>query len=131
MLRSELARIVQRLARLKYKDLELDFDKVEQQAEKLHKEVLEEKPAVKSPVLTALEDQLLDAVGRASSAAILLVWSAFETAMESAVVRLAISPDSSSYRSPVHNIEMLTKDCGLAKGNANLLHENAPYANLK
>ncbi len=59
--RSELAKIIQRLARLKYKDLELDFDKVKQQAEELHKEILAEEPSVKSPFFTSLEDQILDA----------------------------------------------------------------------
>ena len=68
MFRSELAKIVQRLAHLKYKDLELDFDKVKQQAQELHQEVAREKPASKSPIFTSLEDQILDAVERAPSA---------------------------------------------------------------
>ena len=123
MFRSEFAKIVQRLAHLKYKDLELDFDKVKQQAEELHKEILEERPAVKSPAFTSLEDQVLDAVERAPSAAVLLAWSGVETAMASAVARLAISPESPSYRSPMHNIEMLAKYGGLSKNHANLLQE--------
>lgn len=120
--KSELAKVVQRLAHLKYKDLELDFEKVKQQAEELHKEILVEPQALKSPVFISLEDQILDAVERAPSAAILLAWSGLETAMASAVARLAISPESPSYRSPMHNIEMLTKYAGLSKSPASLLH---------
>lgn len=121
--RSELAKIVQRLAHLKYKDLELDFDKVKQRAEELSQEVAREEPALKSPVFTSLEDQILDAVERAPSAAILLAWSGLETAMASAVARLAISPESPSYRSPIHNIEMLSKYGGLSKRHDHLMHE--------
>jgi len=123
MFRNEFVKIVQRLAHLKYKDLELDFNKVKQKAEELNKEVLEERPAVKSTVFISLEDQILDAVERAPSAAILLAWSGLETAMASAVARLAISPESPSYRSPMHNIEMLTKYSGLSKDHVNLIQE--------
>lgn len=123
MFRKEFVKIVQCLAHLKYKDLELDFNKVKQKAEELHKEVLEERPAVKSTVFISLEDQILDAVERAPSAAILLAWSGLETAMASAVARLAISPESPSYRSPMHNIEMLTKYSGLSKDHVNLIQE--------
>lgn len=121
--RTELSKIIQRLAHLKYKDLELEFDKVRQQAVELHREVSEERPALRSPVFSSLEDQVLDAVERAPSAAILLAWSSLETAMASAVARLAISPESPSYRSPMHNIEMLTKYGGLSQSHSKLLHE--------
>ena len=121
--RSEVSRIIQRLAHLKYKGLELDFDKVRQQAEEIHKEIGAEQPRSRSPVLASLEDQVLDAVERAPSAAILLAWSSLETAMAAAVARLAISPESPSYRSPMHNIEMLTKYAGLPEGHTDLLHD--------
>ena len=121
--KTELAKIVQRLAHLKYKDLELEFDKVKLQAEELHKDMPEELPAPKSLVFTSLESQVLDAVERAPSAAILLAWSGLETAMASAVARLGISPEPPSYRSPTHNIEMLSKYGGLPKSYVNLLQE--------
>ena len=121
--RSELAKIVQRLAHLKYKDFELDFDKVKLHAEELQLEGLKEKPALESPALSSLEDQILDAVERAPSAAILLAWSGLETAIASAVSRLAISPDSPSYRSPMHNIDMLARNGRLSKTHEKLLHE--------
>ena len=96
---------------------------MKQQAEELHKEVLEAEPIVKSPIFTSLEDQVLDAVERTPSAAILLAWSGLETAIASAVARMAISPESPSYRSPMHNIDMLTKYAGLSKSHAKLLYE--------
>ena len=123
MFRSELAKVVQRLAHLKYRDLELEFDKIQQQAQEIHEEVARAKPALRSPVFASLEDQILDAVERAPSAAILLAWSALETAIASAVARLAISPEPPSYRSPMHNIEMLGKYGGLSKRHEDLLHE--------
>lgn len=124
MFRSQLARIVERLAHLKYKDLELDFEKVKQQAEQLHLEREPQPPlTAPSPVFNSLEDQILDAVERAPSAAVLLAWSGLETAIAAAVSRLAISPDSPSYRSPMHNIDMLARHSRLSKSHEKLLHE--------
>ncbi len=121
--RTELSKIIQRLAHLKYKDLELEFDKVRQQAQELHRDVSEERPAVQGRIISSLEEQVLDAVERAPSAAILLAWSSLETAMASAVGRLAFSPESPSYRSPIHNIEVLTKYGGLTESHGKLLRE--------
>lgn len=122
MFKGELAKIIQRLAHFKYKEFELDFDKVRQQAEELHQEVSGEKAAIKNPVFTSLEDQIRDTVERAPSASILLAWSAFETAMASAVARLRISPEPPSYRSPMHNIDMLAEYGGLSKSFVDLLN---------
>jgi len=119
----ELAKIVQRLEHMKYKDLELEFNKVKQQAEELHIDRPRELLATSSPAFISLEDQMLDAVERAPSAAILLAWSGLETAMASAVARLAISPEPPSYRSPMHNIEMLSKYGELPKSHTNLLQD--------
>jgi hypothetical protein len=119
----ELVKIVQRLAHLKYKDLELEFDKVKQQAEELHKDMPKELLASPSPAFTSLEDQMLDAVELAPLAAIMLAWSGLETAMASAVARLAISPDPPSYRSPMHNIELLSKYGELPESHTNLLQD--------
>ena len=123
MFKNELVKIVRRLAHLKYKDLELDFEKVKQHAEELHLETARETTTIESPVLTSLEDQILDAAERAPSAAILLAWSGLETAIAAAVSRLAISPDPPSYRSPMHNIDMLAKHGRLSKKHQKLLHE--------
>ena len=123
LFKNELSKIIRRIAHLKYKDLELDFEKVKQQAEILHLEDTREEPALESPVFTSLEDQILDAVERAPSAAILLAWSGLETSIAAAVSRLAISPDSPSHRSPIHNIEMLARNKRLSKSHEKLLHE--------
>lgn len=123
MFRAELAKIVQRLAKLKYKDLELDFEKVKQQSEELQAEFALEPQRLVSPVFTSLEDQILDAVERTPSAAILLAWTGLESAIASAVSRLAISPDSPSHRSPIHNIEMLKKAGRLSRKHESLLQE--------
>jgi hypothetical protein len=124
MFRAQLARIVERLAHLKYKDLELEFEKVKQQAEQLQLEQEPQPPLIApDPVFTSLEDQILDAVERAPSAAILLAWSGLETAIAAAVSRLVISPDSPSYRSPMRNIDMLARHGRLSKSHEKLLHE--------
>ena len=123
MFRAELAKIVQRLAKLKYKDLELDFEKVKQQSEELQEEFAQEPQRLESPMFASLEDQILDAVERTPSAAILLAWSGLETAIATAVSRLAISSDSPSYRSPMHNIDMLKKAGRLSTKHESLLHE--------
>lgn len=123
MFRAELAKIIQRLAHLRYKDLELDFDKVKQQAEGLHLEVAQAPAAIESPVVTSLEEQIMDAVEYTPSAAILLAWSGLETAIAAAVVRLPISPELPPYRSPIHNIKILSRNGGLSKKHEKLLHE--------
>jgi len=123
MFKGELAKIVRRIAHLKYKDLELNFDQIKQHAEELELSKDQEKPSIESPVLSSLEDQILDSVERAPSAAILLAWSGVETEIAGAVSRLSLSPDSPSYRSPMHNIEMLQKNKRLSKSHYKLLQE--------
>ncbi|HUI90625.1 MAG TPA: DUF4145 domain-containing protein [Chitinivibrionales bacterium] len=119
--KNELAKILGRIARVKYKDVELDFEKFSQQAKELHREVESERLEIRGPIFTSLEEQILDAVDRAPSAAILLAWSALETAMADAVSRLAISPEPPSYRAPTHNIEQLAKFASLSDRDTGLL----------
>ena len=121
--RSEVRKIIQRVAHLKYKDFELDFTKVKEHAQLIHKEIPSGMQMPRSPVFSSLEDQVLDAVERAPSAAVLLAWSSLETAIASAVARLAISPESPSSRSPRHNIEMLTQHAHIPAIYTNLLSE--------
>ena len=125
LFRSEIGKLIQKLAHLKYKDLELDFEKVKQQAEAIHG-VTEERvslPIQDGNLYASLENQILDTLEKAPVAAILLAWSTLETAIASAVSRMAISPESPSYRSPLHNIEMLEKHADLPKGHVSLLNE--------
>lgn len=121
--KGELIKIIQRVARLKYKDLELDFDKVKQHAKALNLKSEQEAPILTSPVFTSLEDQILDAVEKAPSAAILLAWSALETAVASAVSRLGLSAGISSHRPPLQNIEALVRGQVLSRNHEHLLRE--------
>ena len=121
--RKELAKIIQRIAHLKYKDLELDFDKIREPAEELHREASGVRRREKNPVLASWEEQVLDSMERAPSAAILLAWSGLEASLASAVARMGISPDPPSYRSPRHNIDMLAEYAGLPKKYAELSEE--------
>ena len=125
LFRSEIRKLIQKLAHLKYKDIELDFDKVKQQAEAIHDETIPRAaiPMRNGPFYESLEDQILGTIETAPAAAILLAWSALETAIASAVSRKAISAESPSYRSPLHNIEMLEKYGELPKGHVSLMHE--------
>ncbi len=121
--KTEFAKIIQRLAHLKYKDLELEFEKVKQQTEELQKDVPEDPSAPKSPVFISLEDQILDAVEIAPSTAILLAWSSMEAAMASAIERLAISSKSQASGPPRHAIEWLSRYGELPRSYADLLHQ--------
>ncbi len=123
MFKNELSKIAKRIAHLKFKDLELEFERVKQRAEELHLERNQEDINIESPTLLSLEDQILDAAERAPSAAILLAWSGLETAIAGAVSRLSISPDSPSHRSPRHNLDVLLKNGRLSKSHEKLINE--------
>lgn len=124
MFRGELSKVVKRIAKLKYKDLELNFDQIQQHAKEIEQSSeLKNEKQIESPALLSLEDQIIDSVERAPSAAILLAWSGVETAIAGAVNRLAISPEAPTYRSVVHNIEMLKKHQRLSNSHYKLLHE--------
>lgn len=120
LFKTELAKIVGRLAHFKYKDFEFDFDRITQQAEELPKE-REEISTAKSPGNISLEDQIFGAVEHAPPAAILLAWSGLETVMAMAVARMAISPEPPT-SSAMHNINLLAKHGGLSNNHAGLLN---------
>jgi uncharacterized protein YutE (UPF0331/DUF86 family) len=124
LLRERITALVEKVARLKFKDLELDFDKVKQHADAIS-DATPKIPARpnESPVFSSLEEQILETVERAPAAAILLAWSTVETALASATARLAASAESPSYRSPLHNIEMLDRQGQITKQQVELLHE--------
>lgn len=120
--RSEVKKIIQRLAHLKYKEFEVDFAKIDEQVQQIHRTTPEAKQAPQSPAVRSLEDQVFNTAEQAPVAAILLAWSSLETAITAAVDRLETSPESASYRSPIHNIEMLTQH-GLPLDYSNLVKE--------
>lgn len=121
-LKGELGSILQRVARLKYKDLEMDFKNLQKISESLPEKTRESLKQF-SPAAASLEEQVLESVESAPSAAVLLAWSGLEVALASAVSRLAISPGSPSYRSPMHNIEMLQQQGYLSPNQKNAINE--------
>jgi len=123
LFRSELRKVIQGLAHFKYKDLELDFEKVRQQAAAVEAEAPRPSFTPATPTEQSWEDQVLEAVEESPWAAILLAWSGLEAAIASAVARLAISPEPPSSRSPAHNIDMLARHAGLPQHIVSVLSE--------
>ncbi|MDZ4179374.1 MAG: hypothetical protein U1E29_09100 [Coriobacteriia bacterium] len=123
LFRNELRKVIQGLAHFKYKDLELDFEKVRQQAAAVQEEVPRPSLTPATPTEQSWEDQVLEAVEDSPWAAILLAWSGLETAIASAVARLAISPEPPSSRSPAHSIDMLASYAGLPQQIVSVLNE--------
>ena len=119
----ELNRILQRIAHFKFKDIEMDFEKVNQQIEDFDKDLDKSLPKIENPVLLSLENQVTDAIKSAPSAAILLAWSGIETVLASTVSRLSISPESPSLRSPTHNLDMLIKYANFSESVAIIIHD--------
>jgi len=110
ILKNPLSKIVISLTKFRYKDLEIEFEKLKSSAEALP-ETIENKtiPESERIIYSSLGEQIADLAPRSPEGAILIAWATVEAAIHSAVMRLAISPDSPSYRSVVHNIECLEK----------------------
>jgi len=121
--RIEIRKIVEQLTHIKYKDFEADFEKVKLKADYVHKHVANKDNTINNPIFASLEKQILDSIDLAPAASILLAWSSIESAIASAVSRLAISPEPPSYRSTKHNIEMLLKYSELSEKFAVILDE--------
>lgn len=126
VLRTQIGNLIGKIAHLKYKDLEVDFDELKKSVEaassKLTENIVTQDSRDKQ-IYQSMEEQIMKSVETAPSASILLAWSAVETAMSSAVSRLAISAESPAYRSPLHNIDALEKGSKLSKEQIKLIHE--------
>lgn len=125
ILRKNIAELLTSLTKLKFKDLEIDFQRLAESAGKLppaQPPPPDEKP-VSRAIYASFEDQIFDVVERAPSAAILLAWASVETSMSSAVARMAISAEPPQYRSPVHNLEQLQKYTELSQEVAHTINE--------
>lgn len=111
ILRKNIAELLTSLTKLKFKDLEMDFQRLAESAGKLPsaQPPPPDEKLVSRAIYASFEDQIFDVVERAPSAAILLAWASVETSMSSAVARMAISAEPPKYRSPVHNLEQLQK----------------------
>lgn len=125
LFRTQIGSLIQKLAHLKYKDLELEFEKVKHHAQMIHEEVevKSQQSQKMEPALQSIENQIFDSLDKSPAMAILLAWSMVEAALASAVSRMALSPEDPSYRSPLHNIEMLMKFSVLPERYATALNE--------
>lgn len=123
LFRSELSKSLKRLAKFKYKDLELNFEQIKQQAEDLKLTESKEPNALESSELLSIEDQIIESVERSPSVAILLSWSGVEAAIAGAVDRLNMSTLDPKLRSSSHNIETLMKNKRLSKSHYKILYD--------
>lgn len=120
--RDEIRQLLERIAHLKFKDFELDFQRLKEQAERVQATELQTPRPRADRRLASFEDQLLATVESAPSAAVLLAWTGVEASLSSAVARLAVSPDAPSYRSPLHNIEALKGSSKITRDQESLLN---------
>lgn len=110
----ELGSVMKRVSSVKYKDLDIAFKNIKKQAQVILPNTQKRTHVSlatppKNNVIDSLKDQVLNAAELSPLASILLAWSGLEVAIADAVARLTISPDSPSYRSTMHNIDMLSK----------------------
>lgn len=110
ILKNPLSNILISLTKFRYKDIEMEFERLKSSAEALP-ETIENKiiPENERIIYSSIEEQITDIAPRSPEGAILIAWSTIEAAVSSAVMRLAISPEPPSYRSVIHNIENLKK----------------------
>jgi len=110
ILKNPLSKILVSLTKFRYKDLEMEFERLQSSADALPETIENETiPESERIIYTSLEEQIADISQRSPEGAILIAWSTIEAAISSAIMRLAISPVSTSYRSVIHNIECLKK----------------------
>lgn len=126
--KSELSNVVKRVAHVKYKDFDIAFEDIKKQAEvmlvKTHHEPHNQAILPTNSVINkSLKDQVFSTVDLAPQASVLLAWSSLEAAIASTVARLSISPDSPSYRSAMHNIDMLSNYTDISPRLINLMNE--------
>jgi hypothetical protein len=125
--RDRIGQLLEKLGKLKYKDLELDFSKIKQlNTTKESVKNQDQSILIKNPestqVFGALEEQIFEAVESAPAASILLAWSYIETSLVSAISRLNYTENISS-ASPLKNIQILEHFGKLTPEQLELLHE--------
>lgn len=116
LLRKEISDLLMSMTRVKFRDLEMDFQRLAESARQLPPSPpLSDLMPQDRIYYASLEDQMLHIAEEIPSAAILLAWASVETALSSAVARMAISPDPPQYRSAFHNMEQLKDWAGLSQ----------------
>lgn len=114
LLRRPLTDVIRSVAKIKLKDIEVEFNRAREASVILSLDSPSPKPSVMPDVpVGALDDQIADLITTAPAAAVLLAWTSVDAALAAAVTRLAISPDSPSYRSSRHNIDQLVQHAGM------------------
>lgn len=112
-----LAKVVKSLARMKYKDFELDFgnelDSIESTVPELAFTTLD----------VNIEKEIEEVAVVSPMAAIPLTWSHVEAELSNVINRLAISPDYPAYNSALRNIELLKEHDYISIQDYNLLNE--------
>ena len=125
LFRRHLGDLLSSIAKLRFRDLEMDFIRLAESAEELP----EEEPSVQPlseldlTLYNSFQEQVTSVAAHSPSAAILLAWTGVETAMTSAVSRLSISPDPPSMRSSGHMLESLRRFAGLPSEVSQMIHE--------
>ena len=127
LLRKRLGDLLSSITKLKFRDFELetDFKRLAESAEMLPEAEAPRQPMSEPDLtfFTSFEKQVMDIATRAPFAAILLAWTGVETAMASAVSRMAISPDPPSMRSPGHTLDSLRRFAELPNEVGHMINE--------
>ena len=110
--RVPISQVILSLKRLKYQDLEIDFEKelaeLKTEVEQVTLLQLEEANHGRElPAATSLQSQIEQIASISPASAIALAWSAVDSELQQTVTRLAISADSPSYVSALRHIEIL------------------------
>ena len=128
-LKTQIVYLFNKIAHFKYKDLEVDFDRVKTHAEAIQANEFKpdeiEEPTLRndSSVFNTLEEQILETAEVSPSAAILLAWSSLEVALSTAVNRYQPNSGNIPSRSTLHNIETIEKSGELSKSHIKLINE--------
>lgn len=130
LVRERVGLLIDKLGRLKYKDLELDFSKIKNQTpvvdagEQRHDQtsIIDIKDSESEQVFSSLEEQIFESVENAPAASVLLAWSYVEASLYSATSRLKLDTEVTT-ASPLQNIQALEKTGKLSPQQLDLLHE--------
>lgn len=130
LVRERVGLLIDKLGKLKYKDLELDFSKIKRQTaavdagdqHSVQANSIDIKDSESEQVFSSLEEQIFESVENAPAAAVLLAWSYIETSLYSATSRLKLDVEAST-ASPIQNIQTLEKTGKLSPQQIDLLHE--------
>lgn len=103
-----LRAVVSSLAKVKYKDVEIEFKHLQEVGGHLPKLIrAKELPENERLLYSSLEQQIHDVVPTSPESAILICWATLEVALSESVARLGISVVPQTPRSVVHNLNCL------------------------